>query len=222
MLPVTHKKFEALLKNFRKKTKCLVIGLTGGIASGKTTVSDMLEELGAPLIDFDHLARHVVEPGTPALASITDYFGRQVLGKDSRLDRKKLSDIIFKDFEKRKKLESFTHPAIFEAFFQKVDEITANTPDAIIQASIPLLVELNLQFLFDKLILVYISPEKQVERLALRDKISKAEATNILKSQLSIDEKVAYADFVINNEKSVEETKKQVNKVWHELKKIQK
>ena len=123
--------------------------------------------------------------------------------------------------KREKKLESFTHPAIFEAFFQQVDEITANTPDAIIQASIPLLVELNLQFLFDKLILVYISPEKQVERLALRDKISEADAANILKSQLSIDEKVAYADFVINNEKSVEETKKQVNKVWRELKKIQ-
>jgi len=222
LFPPTYKDMDELLLKLKGDDNRLIVGITGGIASGKSTVSDMLEELGAPLIDFDQLARQVVEPGTPALASITDYFGRQVLGEDGRLDRKKLSDIVFKDFEKRKKLESFTHPAIYEAFFQQVNEITANTPDAIIQASIPLLVELNLQFLFDKLILVYISPEKQVERLALRDKISKADAANILKSQLSIDEKLAYADFVINNEKSVEETKKQVNKVWRELKKIQK
>lgn len=221
LFPPTYKDMDELLMKLRGDDNRLIVGITGGIASGKSTVSDMLEELGAPLIDFDQLARQVVEPGTPALAGITDYFGRQVLGEDGRLDRKKLSDIVFKDFEKRKKLESFTHPAIFEAFFQQVDEITANTPDAIIQSSIPLLVELNLQFLFDKLILVYISPEKQVERLVLRDKISEADAANILKSQLSIDEKVAYADFVINNEKSVEETKKQVNKVWRELKKIQ-
>ncbi len=221
LFPPSYKKADEFMKKLKGDDNRLIVGITGGIASGKSTVSDMLEELGAPLIDFDQLARQVVEPGTPGLASITDYFGRQVLGKDGRLDRKKLSDIVFKDFEKRKKLESFTHPAIYEAFLQQIDEITANQPDAIIQVSIPLLVELNLQYLFDELILVYVSPEKQVERLALRDKISPDDAANILKSQLPIDEKVSFAKFIINNESTMEETTKQVNEVWRKLKKIQ-
>ncbi|MDY6790624.1 MAG: dephospho-CoA kinase [Thermodesulfobacteriota bacterium] len=221
LFPPSYKKADAFMKKLKGDDNRLIVGITGGIASGKSTVSDMLEELGAPLIDFDQLARQVVEPGTPGLASITDYFGRQVLDKDGRLDRKKLSDIVFKDFEKRKKLESFTHPAIYEAFLQQIDEITANKPDAIVQVSIPLLVELNLQYLFDELILVYISPEKQVERLALRDKISQDDAANILKSQLPIDDKVGFAKFIINNESTLEETTKQVNEVWQELKKIQ-
>ncbi|MCP4373366.1 MAG: dephospho-CoA kinase [Deltaproteobacteria bacterium] len=222
LFPPSYKNTDEFMKKLRGDDNRLIVGVTGGIASGKSTVSDILEELGAPLIDFDQLARQVVEPGTPGLARITDYFGRQVLDKDGRLDRKKLSDIVFKDFEKRKKLESFTHPAIFEAFFQQIEEITANNPDAIIQVSIPLLVELNLQYLFDELLLVYISPEKQAERLALRDKISEADAANILKSQLPIDEKVGFAKFIINNESTIEETRKQVNEVWRKLKKIQK
>jgi len=221
LFPPSYKKADEFMKKLRGDDNRLIVGITGGIASGKSTVSDMLEELGAPLIDFDQLARQVVEPGTPGLANITDYFGRQVLGEDGRLDRKKLSDIVFKDFEKRKKLESFTHPAIYEAFLQQIDEITTNKPDAIVQVSIPLLVELNLQYLFDELILVYVSPEKQVERLALRDKISPDDAANILKSQLPIGEKIGFAKFIINNESTMEETTKQVSEVWRKLKKIQ-
>jgi len=221
MLPVTHKKFEAALNKFKEKNNCLVVGLTGGIASGKSTVSDMLEELGAPLIDFDLIARQVVEPGTHSLKVIVNYFGKQILAEGGTLDRKKLSKIVFQDFEKRKKLESFTHPPIYEEFFKQIDEIAKKNPDAVIQVSIPLLIELNMQSAFDNLIIVYVSQKTQVERLAQRDGISIKEAANILKSQLSIDEKIGFANFIINNENTVEETKKQVNKVWLELKKIQ-
>jgi dephospho-CoA kinase len=200
----------------------LLVGVTGGIASGKTTVANMLEELGAPIVDFDVLARQVVEPGQPALEEIVDYFGKQVLQEDGTLDRKKLSDIVFKDMEKRKKLESFTHPRIRSEFVKQVNEIAGQRPNAIIQVVIPLLIELNLQYLFHKLLVVHIPYEDQVERLAKRDGISTEQAATILKAQLPIDEKVGYADFVIRNDGAEEETRKQVQELWEKLKEIQK
>ncbi len=221
MFPVTHKKFETAIKKFKRKNNCLVVGLTGGIASGKSTVSDMLEELGAPLIDFDLIARQVVEPGTRGLEAIVNCFGKQILAEDGTLDRKKLSKIVFQNFKKRKKLESFTHPLIYEEFFKQMDAIAKKDPDAVIQVSIPLLIEQSMQKAFDNLIIVYVSQKTQVERLVQRDGISIKEANNILKSQLPIDEKVGFANFIINNENTIEETRKQVNEVWRELKKIQ-
>jgi dephospho-CoA kinase len=205
-----------------KKGKFLLLGVTGGIASGKTTVANMLRELGAPIIDFDLIARLVVEPGKPAWKEIVEYFGKQVLKKDNSLDRKKVSKIVFRDMEKRKKLEGFTHPRIHEEFVKQVDEIAKKNPNAIIQVAIPLLIELNLQYMFHKTLVVYIPQEKQIERLIERDGISEDEAKNILKAQLPIDEKVGYADFVINNEKSLEETKRQVEDLWQTLKRLQK
>ncbi|MDX2441968.1 MAG: dephospho-CoA kinase [Desulfobacterales bacterium] len=221
MFPVTHKKFEDAIKKFKMENNCLVVGLTGGIASGKSTVSDMLEELGAPLIDFDLIARQVVEPGTRGLEAIVNCFGKQILAEDGTLDRKKLSKIVFQNFKKRKKLESFTHPLIYEEFFKHMDAIAKKDPDAVIQVSIPLLIEQSMQKAFDNLIIVYVSQKTQVERLVQRDGISIKEANNILKSQLPIDEKVGFANFIINNENTIEETRKQVNEVWRELKKIQ-
>ena len=210
------------LETLRGKDNRLLLGVTGGIASGKTTVANMLNHLGAPIIDFDMIARQVVEPGKQAWKEIVDYFGKQVLQEDDTLDRKRLSDIVFRDFEKRKKLESFTHPRIGEEFLKQVEELTGKDPDAIIQVVVPLLIELNLQFQFHKLLMVYIPEEQQVERLAERDGISKEEAANILKAQLPIDEKVGYADFVIHNEKSLEDTRRQVEELWETLKEIQK
>jgi dephospho-CoA kinase len=211
------------LKEFSDKLKGggahMLLGVTGGIASGKSTVSDMLSELGSPLIDFDLLARKVVEPGTKGYTQIVDYFGKQVLQENGELDRKKLSNVVFSDMEKRKKLESFTHPYIYEEFFKEIDQITQKQPDAIIQVSVPLLIELNLQFLFDKLMVVYVRPQIQAERLAVRDGITVAEAENIMKSQLPIDEKAGYADFVIHNEGSLAETKEKVQAAWDALQK---
>lgn len=206
----------------RGKDDRLLLGLTGGIASGKSAVASMLEELGARMIDFDVLAREVVEPGKPAWKDIVGYFGEQILNDDQTLDRKKLGDIVFQDFEKRKKLESFTHASINEAFVSQVNDIAGEDPKAIIQAVIPLLFELNLQYQFHKNILVYVPPEVQVERLMKRDGITEEEANHRIQSQLPIDEKVGYADFVIHNDKSLEETRKQVEALWQELKAIQK
>ncbi|MCP4754302.1 MAG: dephospho-CoA kinase [Proteobacteria bacterium] len=199
----------------------LLLGVTGGIASGKSTVAKMLEEKGAPIVDFDVITRQVQEPGKPAWKDIVDFFGKQVLQEDNSLDRKKLSNIVFNDLEKRKKLESFVHPQIGIEFVRQIEEITGKDPNAIIQVVIPLLIETNMQYMFHKNLVVYVDKETQIERLALRDGISKEEAANILGSQLPIDEKVGYADFVIKNEDSVEETEKQVEDLWLKLKKLQ-
>ena len=154
----------------------LLLGVTGGIASGKTTVADMLREKGAAIIDFDVLARLVVEPDKPAWNKIVNFFGEQVLSEDRTLDRKALSQIVFNDMEKRKKLESFTHPEINNEFIKQLNEIVAADPNAIIQVVIPLLLELNLQYLFHKTLVVYVPQEEMVPRLAQRDNISEEEA----------------------------------------------
>jgi dephospho-CoA kinase len=210
------------LDKLRGKAKVMLVAVTGGIATGKSTVSKILEESGAPLIDFDLLAREVVAPEKPVWKEIVDYFGKEVVQDDGQIDRKRLSEIVFQDVEKRKKLESFTHPRIFEEFHRQVKEIAAKDPNAIIQAGIPLLIELNLQHRFDKVLLVYAPRETQIDRLMKRDRISREAAMNILKAQMPIDEKLRYADFVIHNEGSPEETRKQVEAVWRELKKMQK
>ncbi|MBN1841925.1 MAG: dephospho-CoA kinase [Deltaproteobacteria bacterium] len=222
LFPPAYSRLEEFAKTIRGKDNRLLLGVTGGIASGKTAVSDVLQELGVPLIDFDLIARQVVEPGRPAFEKIVDYFGKQVLKEDGALDRKKLSKIVFRDLEKRKKLEAYTHPPIYEEFLKQVNEIAEKDPGAIIQVVVPLLIELNLQYMFHKLLVVHIPQEQQVERLAKRDGISKEEAANILKAQLPIDEKVGYADFVVHNEGSIEETRRQVEDIWERLRKLQK
>jgi dephospho-CoA kinase len=209
------------LEALRGDDNRILLGVTGGIATGKSTVSKMLRELGSPLIDFDVLAREVVEPGKPAYEQIKAFFGEQVLAEDGTLDRKKLSDIVFRDMEKRKKLEGFTHPQIGAEFLKLVMEITASDPNAIIQVAVPLLIEVNLTHLFHKILLVYTPRETQIRRLVLRDGISEDEAGRILDAQLPIDEKIGFADFVINNEKGLEETRRQVEDLWKELRRLQ-
>ncbi len=203
------------------KDNRLVVGLTGGIGTGKSTVAKMMQDLGAYLIDFDKIARQVVEPGKPAWKQIVDYFGKEILLEDGTINRKKLSEIVFSDLEKKKKLERFVHPRIYEEFIRQINEIVKKDPDAIILADVPLLIELNHQYRFHKVIVVYASRQTQIKRLMQRDGITKEHAENIIKAQLPIDEKIGYADFVINNEGSIEETRRQVIEVWKKLKEIQ-
>ncbi|ACN16264.1 CoaE [Desulforapulum autotrophicum HRM2] len=198
----------------------MLLGVTGGIGSGKTTVANMLGAKGARIVDFDLLARKVVEPGTGGFDNIVGYFGTQVVAEDGTLDRKRLSKIVFNDVEKRKKLEAFTHPAIFKAFFTRVKAISAAEPDSVILVVIPLLVELNLQYLFDRLMVVYVPRDVQIRRLARRDNITADEAAVILKAQIPIDEKLKFADFVVDNAGTLEETREQVEGLWKALNKV--
>ena len=209
------------LEELRGNDQRILLGVTGGVASGKSTVARMLEKLGAPIIDFDLLSRVVVEPGKPAWEEIVSFFGEQVLLPDKTLDRKKLSEIVFRDAEKRKKLEGFTHPRIYQEFVRLVGEHTARDPRAVIQVVIPLLIEGNLQSLFHKLLLVYIPPELQIQRLMERDGISREMARSILDAQLSIDEKRAYADYLIDNSGPPADTEKQVRETWEKIKAFQ-
>lgn len=205
----------------RGKDNRLLVAVTGGIASGKSAVSKMLEELGAPIIDYDVIARHIVEPEKPAWKDIVSCFGEYVLKEDRQIDRKKLSEIVFRDPEKRRQLERFTHPRIIEEGDRQADAIAARDPKAIIQVAVPLLIEIDIQDRFHKVLLVYAPKETQIERLMKRDGITKEAAESILDAQLPIDEKVRYADFVVHNEGTLEETRKQVEKVWEELRKSQ-
>lgn len=201
--------------------KHLLLGVTGGIATGKTAVSRMLEELGAPIIDFDILARTVVEPGKPAYEDIVAFFGRQVLGEDGALNRKRLGEIVFSDLEKRKKLEGFTHPRIGEEFIRLIGEHTKDKPDVIIQVAVPLLIEQNMNHLFDKLVLVYTPEEIQMQRLMERESISEEAARAMVASQLSIEDKKGYVDFIIDNTGPLNETRRQVLDLWETLLKLQ-
>jgi len=203
----------------RGKDNRLLVAVTGGIASGKSAVSKMLEKLGAPVIDYDVVARDIVEPGKPAWKDIVACFGEDVLKENRRIDRKKLSDIVFRDTEKRKKLEGFTHPRIIEEAERQADEIARKNPKAIIQVAVPLLIEINIQHKFHKVLLVYVPRETQIERLMKRDAITRAAAESILRAQMPIEEKLKYADFVIHNEGTLDETARQVEQVWEELKK---
>ncbi len=213
---------EKLKEELRKDDRRILLGVTGGVASGKTTVARMIENLGAFTIDFDLLSRIVVEPHKPAWKEILSYFGKQVLLADKTLDRGKLSQIVFRNPAKRKKLESILHPRIFDEFARRVRDHTAKDPHAIIQAVVPLLFEAKMQHFFDKILLVYIPPAMQAERLMKRDRISRELAANIIKAQLPIEEKKGHADFVIDNSGTLRETTRQVQKVWRELKRLRK
>jgi dephospho-CoA kinase len=206
----------------RGKDNRLLVAVTGGIASGKSVVSKMLENLGAAIIDYDVIAREIVEPGKPAWKDIVACFGERVLKEDRQIDRKKLSDVVFRDPEKRKQLESFTHPRVIEQAARRADEIAGEDPTAIIQVAVPLLIEINIQDKFHKVLVVHVPRETQIERLMKRDSIEREAAETILKAQLPIDDKLKYADFVIHNEGTLEETRRQVEQVWEELKKCQK
>jgi len=210
------------LETLRGKDHRLLLAVTGGIATGKSTVTRMFKELGVPVIDFDLIAREVVEPEKPAWQDIVAYFGQQVLLEDNQLDRKKISDIVFSDMEKRKRLESFTHPRIQMEFIGRLNEIVDKDPEAIILVDVPLLIELNMQYMFHKTLVVFTSGERQLERLLAREGISREEAATRLKAQLPIEEKVGYADFVIDNNGSLEETRQQVLDLLPVLKEIQK
>ncbi len=200
----------------------LLLGITGGVASGKSTVALMLEELGAPIIDFDILSRIVVEPNKPAWEDIVGFFGKQVLNEeDSTIDRKRLREIVFQDMEKRKKLENFIHPRLLTEFHKQIEQIADKTPGAIIQVIIPLLIETSLQAMFDHLLMVYVPEEEQIERIVNRDRTTRNHAIKIIQTQLSVEDKKGYCDLLIDNSGSVEESRTQAKVIWKKLKKIQ-
>lgn len=176
----------------------LVVGLTGGIATGKSTVSTLLKARGLPIVDADVIARQVVEPGTPGLAKIKAHFGDKVILGDGRLDRKALGDIIFKDASQRAKLNAIVHPAVRKAMFWEVVRYWFRGEKVCIM-DVPLLIEGPLHKMVGRVVVVYCSEEIQLQRLMLRDGSTREDALSRLRSQMPIAEKVQYADIVIDN-----------------------
>jgi dephospho-CoA kinase len=205
------------MKTLKGDARSLLVGVTGGIATGKSVVASMLEEMGAPMIDFDLLARRVVEPDKPAWRDIVAYFGEQALKEDQTLDRESVAKIVFADREKRRMLESFTHPRIREEFVAEVRWIREQDPDAIVQAVVPLLIESNLQSVFDHLVVVHAPADVQIVRLMERDDLDREGAEARLRAQNPIDEKAGHADTVIDNSGSLENTRRQVGELWERL-----
>jgi dephospho-CoA kinase len=195
----------------------LNVGLTGGIASGKSTVAKMFQAKGAYLIDLDKLAHLVEEPDQIAWKAIVDYFGPDILNEDRTINRVKLGLIVFPDREKLSKLNSIVHPAVFEEWRERIDEIREKNAAAIIISDIPLLIEAGMRHQVDVVILVHVSPEDQLQRLMDRNGCSREDAERRLSTQMPIDEKISHADFFIDNKGSLEKTEISVNAVWEEL-----
>lgn len=195
----------------------MIIGLTGGIATGKSTVSAMLAELGASIVDADQVAREVVLPGEPALRQVAEVFGQAVLQEDGTLNRKKLGKIVFADENKRKQLEAILHPAIRRVMAERIDRLERENPARLVVADIPLLYEVGLDSLYPEVLLVYAPAPVQMKRLAERDGLTEREARQRLDAQMPIETKKRKATWVIDNSGTLEETRRQVLAFWQRM-----
>lgn len=191
--------------------------LTGGIATGKSTVSRMFQELGTHLIDADLVARQVVEPGQPAYQEIVAHFGRDVLLGNGQLDRKALGAIIFQHPEERERLNQMTHPRVIAAIDAEEARIHADEPDRLILVDVPLLIETGMYRSYPAVILVYVPETVQFQRLMERDRLSAEDARRRIAAQMPIDDKLRYATHVIRNTGNQEETLAQVKTVFEQL-----
>lgn len=190
-----------------------VIGLTGGIASGKSSVARFFTERGIPVIDADQLARDAVGPGSPALAQIISLFGREVLNHDGTLDRKRLGDIVFSDPGKRRSLESILHPEIRRYSEEKIAQAAAAGHKRLIYMA-PLLIEAGAVDRVDDIWVVTVRPEIQLQRLMQRDGINLEQAQRIVDSQMPLAEKERYGSVVIDNSGSEADTRMFLETVW--------
>ena len=190
-----------------------LVGLTGGIASGKSYVASLLVNHGASAIDADDVARQVVLPGSIGLSQVLSKFGEGVLLPSGELDRKKLADIVFADPKRRRELESILHPLIRA----RTMELISSQSSEVVVYAVPLLVEANVDYPFDAVITVEAGAENQVERLMSSRSMSLDEARQRVDAQTSSDERRKRADFVIDSSGTKEQTRQQVDAVWKEI-----
>lgn len=196
----------------------IVIGLTGSIASGKSTVTALLKEKGAVIIDADKIAREIMSKGEPAWFEVLNYFGDEILNDDrSDIDRKKLASIVFSDKAKLEALNNITHPKIIEEIKKQVEEYK-KAGKKIIVIDAALLIEAGLDKIVDEVWVIAANEDVQLQRLMAREKdITKDEAVKRIKSQMPLAEKLKFADRVIDNNSRIEETKNQVDKIWTKI-----
>ncbi len=199
----------------------MIVGLTGNIAAGKSTVASFFEELGAYVIDWDELAREAVRPHSKAWKEISEYFGKRVLDADLTINRQKLADIVFSNKRELTKLNRIVHPPVFQMDERATNEIKNRDPDALIIKEIPLLFEVTRPIFVDKVIVVSANKATQLRRLKEKG-TNRRDAQKRIESQLPLEEKIKSADFVINNDGPLEETKRQVEDIYSLLRKEQK
>ncbi len=194
-----------------------VIGLTGGIASGKSTVSGMLRELGAYIIDADLISRDIILRGTGAWDEIVEYFGEGILLPNGEIDRKRLGNIVFADRQKLQKLNSITHPRIIKRIKEIIEEERAEGKERAIVLDAAILIEMGMQSMVDEIWLVSADKDIQIRRLMERDRLSYQNAINRIRVQMPLSEKIKYADYVIDNSKDMGYIKEQVSKLWERV-----
>jgi dephospho-CoA kinase len=197
----------------------VLIGLTGGVASGKSTVSQVLKEEGAYVIDADRIARDLVTPDSPVSRELVQVFGKEILCQDGSIDRKRLAARVFSDPEERRLLNRILHPKIKEAVCYRIREVARTDPAAIVIVDAALLIDVGWHREVDKVIVVTSSTEQQIERMEKRDGLATAEARRILAAQMTQEERLKVADFVIPNEGSLEDTIKKTREVFDEIRK---
>ncbi len=198
----------------------LIVGLTGGVASGKTTVARMFEKEGAYLIDADQIARDLVQPHRPAWKEILRAFGKEVLGKEGAIDRKRLADLAFSDPDQRSILNGILHPRIKREVGRRTRQIEREDPRAVVIFDAPLLVETGFHREVDRVVVVTSRETQQIERLKKRAGVSEEQTRRIISSQMVPEKKMEIADFVIRNEGSLETTRRRVREIFRELRRI--
>ncbi len=199
----------------------IIVGLTGGLGTGKSTVTRFFKELGAYVIDWDELARKVTRPHSQAWKEITQHFGKSILNEDLTINRQRLADKVFSNKKRLAKLSQIVHPKVFQEDEGITNEIGSHEPGAVIIKDIPLLFEVTRPILVDKVIVVSASEPTQLRRLKEKG-MNLKEAQRRIESQLPLEEKIESADFVINNDGPLEETKRQVEDIYSLLRKEKK
>jgi len=193
------------------------IGLTGGIASGKSTISHVLEEMGARIIDADLLAREALTPGAEAYAKTVKLFGKRILSSDGRIDRKALGGIVFKDPVKRAALEGIVHPEVFRREAEITDGISRKEPGAVIIFDAALLIESGAYRRMDGVIVVWCRRQTQIDRLVKNCRLTPEEAMQRIEAQMPLDEKKRYASWVIDNDGELQAAISQTRGIYPQL-----
>lgn len=193
-----------------------IIGLTGGIASGKSLVAGVFRSLGANLIDADKIVHELLQSGEAAWKEVLDHFGRGIELPDKSIDRRKLGAVVFQDMKEREWLNNCLHPKVFQVYKSRVKHIVERHPEAVIVLDAALLIETGYYKQMDKIVVVYATEEQQLQRLMDRDSFSRDQALARIRSQMPLSEKCRHADYVIDNTRSREDTEQQARKVFAE------
>jgi dephospho-CoA kinase len=197
----------------------LLVGLTGGIASGKSLVARVFKDLGAYIIDADRIVHELLQPDQQAWHEVIDYFGKEILLPDNSIDRRKLGEIVFNSAEKRAWLNGCLHPKVFDVYTTQVRHLKSRQPDSIVVFDAALLIETGYHRQMDRTVVVYVDIEQQIQRLTARDQFSREQALSRIACQMPLSEKRNHADYIIDNNGKREDTERQARELFLKLKK---